>query len=88
MYSQAKLIFERMKKDFGKIAKHENCKASNGWLSWCKSRCNSYNIAEGGETASADEEGASYFPEKLKVFIDEGAYINQTIYSVDETSLF
>ncbi|XP_030749222.1 jerky protein homolog-like [Sitophilus oryzae] len=70
------------------MAKDETFKASNGWFSRFKSRCNWHSIAESGEAASADKEAASLYPEKLKAMINEGGYTSQTIFNVDETGLF
>lgn len=85
---QAKQIFEKLKDEAGEMAKDETFKASNGWFSRFKSRCNWHSIAESGEAASADKEAASLYPEKLKAMIDEGGYTSQTIFNVDETGLF
>lgn len=85
---QAKQIFEKLKEEAGEAAENEVFKASNGWFSRFKSRCNWHSIAESGEAASADKETASLYPEKLKTMIDEGGYTSQTIFNVDETGLF
>lgn len=40
------------------------------------------------ETANADKYAASSFPDTLKTMIEENGYNSQTIFNVDENSLF
>lgn len=82
----AKLIYERLKD--GEAVQNDVFKASNGWFSQFKSRCDWHNIAESGEAASADKEAASLYPEKLKKMREDGDYTSQTIFNVDETCFF
>ncbi|CAH0719439.1 unnamed protein product, partial [Brenthis ino] len=59
---QAKQIFQRLKEEAGEAAKNEDFKASKGWFSRFKSRCNWHSIAESGDTL---------YPEKLKKMIED-----------------
>lgn len=47
------------------MTKDEESKASNGWFHQFKRRCNWHTIAQNGQTASVDNEAASYYPLKL-----------------------
>lgn len=60
------------------MTKDEEFKASIGWFSRFKRRCNWNSIAQSGEGASADKESMT----------DEGVYTNQTIFNIDPTVVF
>jgi hypothetical protein len=47
-----------------------------------------YNIRLTGETAIADEEAARAYPENLRRLVQEGEYLSDFVFSVDDTGLY
>ncbi|KAK4319931.1 hypothetical protein Pmani_009171 [Petrolisthes manimaculis] len=68
-------------------AKPGKFKASTGWLYRFLSRKDIRNINLTGEIASADSVAATNFPAILKDIIEEGGYVPEVIYNMDECGL-
>ncbi|KAM4694159.1 tigger transposable element-derived protein 1-like isoform 1-T2 [Discoglossus pictus] len=62
--------------------------ASKGWFNRFKNRANMQNIKMKGEAASANVPAATEFPEILKKMIEDGGYLPEQIFNVDESGLF
>ncbi|UYV81798.1 hypothetical protein LAZ67_20002483 [Cordylochernes scorpioides] len=62
--------------------------ASTGWLTGFIKRHSFHNLKIKGEVASADEEAARKYPEKLAKIIKDGGYCAHQIFNADETGLF
>ncbi|GFU68401.1 HTH CENPB-type domain-containing protein [Trichonephila clavipes] len=63
--------------------------ASTGWLTgFIKKRHSFHNLKIKGEVASADEEAARKYPEKLAKIIKDGEYCAHQVFNADETGLF
>ena len=62
--------------------------ASHGWFHRFKARANLHNIKVSGEAVSADTIAAREFPEMLQEIIDEGTYLPEPVFNVDETGLY
>ncbi|UYV63120.1 hypothetical protein LAZ67_2003210 [Cordylochernes scorpioides] len=62
--------------------------ASTGWLTGFIKRHYFHNLKIKGEVASADEEAARKYPEKLAKIIKDGGYCAHQIFNADETGLF
>ncbi|XP_053571656.1 tigger transposable element-derived protein 1-like [Bombina bombina] len=67
---------------------NEEFVASRGWFYRFKKRANLHNIKVQGEAASADASAASDFNKILEDIIDDGDYLPEQIFNVDETGLF
>ncbi|GFX39838.1 tigger transposable element-derived protein 1 [Trichonephila clavipes] len=62
--------------------------ASTGWLTGFIERHSFHNLKIKGEVASADEEAARKYPEKLAKIIKDGEYCAHQVFNADETGLF
>ncbi|GFV24914.1 uncharacterized protein TNCV_883801 [Trichonephila clavipes] len=62
--------------------------ASTGWLTGFIKRHSFHNLKIKGEVASADEEAARKYPEKLAKIIKDGEYCAHQVFNADETGLF
>ncbi|UYV61603.1 hypothetical protein LAZ67_1005513 [Cordylochernes scorpioides] len=62
--------------------------ASTGWLTGFIKSHSFHNLKIKGEVASADEEAARKYPEKLAKIIKDGGYCAHQIFNADETGLF
>ncbi|GFV30813.1 uncharacterized protein TNCV_1623391 [Trichonephila clavipes] len=62
--------------------------ASTGWLTGFLKRHSFHNLKIKGEVASADEEAARKYPEKLAKIIKDGEYCAHQVFNADETGLF
>ena len=61
---------------------------SHGWFHQFKARANLHNVKVSGEPASTDTVAAREFPEMLQEIVDEGAYLPEQVFNVDETGLY
>jgi hypothetical protein len=77
-----------MKAKKGEAAKDAEFGASCGWFDRFKKRSNLHNIKVQGEAASANTEAAESFPWDLVKIIDDGGYMKDEIFNVDEMGLF
>ena len=89
---KAKSLFEMLKKKqpqpmTEKQAKEE-FQASNGWWHRFCERKKMGSVKLHGEIASADNEGAETYLDKLKEIIEQGGYSEDQIFNVDESGLF
>ncbi|XP_072000501.1 tigger transposable element-derived protein 1-like [Engystomops pustulosus] len=66
----------------------EDFVASKGWFNRFKERAHLHNIKVQGGAASANISAASDFPKILEDIIDEGGYLPDQVFNVDETGLF
>lgn len=66
----------------------EGFKASRGWFDRFRKRTSLRNVKLQGESASADTEAASAYPEVLKKIIEEGGYTPKQVFNIDETGLY
>ncbi|GFS62120.1 tigger transposable element-derived protein 1 [Trichonephila clavipes] len=62
--------------------------ASTWWLTGFIKRHSFHNLKIKGEVASADEEAARKYPEKLAKIIKDGEYCAHQVFNADETGLF
>ncbi|GFX69760.1 tigger transposable element-derived protein 1 [Trichonephila clavipes] len=62
--------------------------ASTGWLTGFIKRHSFHNLKIKGEVASADEEAARKYPEKLAKIIKDGEYCAHQVFNPHETQLF
>ncbi|GFW27314.1 HTH CENPB-type domain-containing protein [Trichonephila clavipes] len=62
--------------------------ASTGWLTGFIKRHSFHILKIKGEVASADEEAARKYPEKLAKIIKDGEYCAHQVFNADETGLF
>uniref|UniRef100_A0A673CZT8 HTH CENPB-type domain-containing protein n=1 Tax=Sphaeramia orbicularis TaxID=375764 RepID=A0A673CZT8_9TELE len=85
---KARCIFQTLKEQKGKDAEKEEFTASKGWFMRFKARANLHNLKVQGEAASADEMAAKAFPGDLAKIIQEGGYLAEQVFNVDETGLF
>ena len=85
--SKALSIFNTLKAREGEACT-ETFTASHGWFQRFRRRFNLHNRSISGEAASADTEAAEKFIDELDKIIEEGGYLPEQIFNVDETGLF
>ena len=79
-------LYNKVKEEMGI---EEGCfTASHGWFERFKKRAHLNHISVSGEAASADVDAAKEFPQILAEIIEEGGYLPEQIFNVDETGLF
>ena len=61
--------------------------ASRGWFHRFKARHAFRSIRRSGEAKSADADAAAAFPDELRALIEEGGYLPQQVFNMDETGL-
>ena len=61
--------------------------ASRGWFHNFKAGHAFRSIRRSGEAKSADADAAAAFPDELKAIIEEGGYLPQQVFNMDETGL-
>ena len=76
---KAKSLYEDLKKKHGEESEGAYFNASHGWFHQFKARANFHNVKVSGEAASA---------ETLREITDEGAYLPEQVFHVDETGLY
>ena len=82
---KAKSLYEDLKKKHSKESEGASFNASHGWFHGFKARANLHNVKVSGEAASADMVAAQEFPEMLRETVDEGTYLPEQVFNVDET---
>ena len=85
---KAKSLYEDLRKKHGEESEGTSFNASHGWLHWFKTRVNLHDVKVSGEVASADMVAAQEFPEMLREITDEGTYLPEQVFNVDETGLY
>ncbi|XP_069396411.1 tigger transposable element-derived protein 1-like [Delphinus delphis] len=89
LLKKAKSLYEDLKKKHGEESEGTSFNASHGWFHRFKARANLHNVKVSGEPASTDTVAAREFPEMLlQEIIDEGAYLPEQVFNVDETGLY
>ncbi|KAF7235282.1 Tigger transposable element-derived protein 1 [Varanus komodoensis] len=87
---KARSLFNDLKT--ARVASEGDCDeefaASRGWFNRFKVRANLHNFKVQGEAVSADVSAATEYPKMLKKIIEEGGYVPEQIFNVDETGLF
>ena len=84
---KAKSLYEDLKKH-GEESDCASFNASLGWFHQFKARANLHNVKVSVKAASADTVAAWEFPETLREIIDEGEYLPEQVFNVDETGLY
>lgn len=80
-------VLQQKARDFACILGHDDLTASNGWLQGFKSRHGVVGKVISGESASADQDGASsWVNNELPKILDR--YEAADLYNADETALF
>ncbi|XP_043291812.1 tigger transposable element-derived protein 1-like isoform X1 [Cervus canadensis] len=85
---KAKSLYEDLKKKYGEESDGPSFNASCGWFYRFKARANLHNVKVSDEAMSADMAAAREFPDILREIIDEGAYLPEQVFNVDETGLY
>ena len=73
-----------MKKKHSEESEGASFNASHGQFHQFKAAANLHNVKVSGETASAGMVAAQKFPEMLREIIDEGKYLPEQVFNVDE----
>jgi len=77
-------LYKDVKKKHSKESEGSSLNASCGWFHLFKHRANLHNVKVRGEESSADLAAAWEFPELLQEIIDEGGYLPEQVFSIDE----
>ena len=84
---KAKSLYKDLKKRHSEESEGAPFNVSCGWFHWFKARANLYNVKVSGEAASTEMVAAREFPKMLQEIIDEGTYLPQQFFNVDETGM-
>ncbi|XP_049758085.1 tigger transposable element-derived protein 1-like [Elephas maximus indicus] len=82
---KARRLFAELQREQGEGAQAETFGASNGWFARFKAR---HNVLLTDEPAVADAQAAARYPAVLRGILEEGHYLPQQVFNVDETGLF
>ncbi|XP_004715812.1 tigger transposable element-derived protein 1-like [Echinops telfairi] len=82
---KARRLFAELQRQQGEGAQAETFGASNGWFARFKAR---HNVLLTDEPAVADAQAAARYPTVLRAILEEGCYLPQQVFNVDETGLF
>ncbi|XP_057575413.1 tigger transposable element-derived protein 1-like isoform X2 [Hippopotamus amphibius kiboko] len=85
---KAKSLYEDLKKKHGEESEGKSFNASRSWVHRFKARAKLRAVKVSDRAASADAVAAREFPETLREIIDEGAYLPEQVFNVDETGLY
>ena len=85
---KAKRLYEDVKKKHGEESEGASFNAIHGWFHWFQARANLHNVKVSGEAVSADTVAAREFPETLWEITDEGTYLPEQVFNVDEAGLY
>ncbi|XP_066875983.1 tigger transposable element-derived protein 1-like isoform X3 [Kogia breviceps] len=85
---KAKSLYEDLKKKHGEESEGKSFNASRSWVHRFKARAKLHNVKVSDKAASTDTIAAREFPETLREIIDEGAYLPEQVFNVDETGLY
>ncbi|XP_059939309.1 tigger transposable element-derived protein 1-like isoform X2 [Mesoplodon densirostris] len=85
---KAKSLYEDLKKKHGEESEGKSFNASRSWVHRFKARAKLHNVKVSDKAASTDTVAAREFPETLREIIDEGAYLPEQVFNVDETGLY
>ena len=85
---KAKRLYEDVKKKHSEESEDASFNTSRGWFHQFNARANFHNLKVSVEAASADMVTAWEFPEPFWAIIDEGAYLPEDVFYVDETGLY
>ncbi|XP_051868769.1 tigger transposable element-derived protein 1-like [Pristis pectinata] len=80
--AKAKSLYDELLKEEGSAAQGKPFLASKGWFDRFRKRFNLHKVQ------STDVETAINYPSDLKKVIDEGEYMPEQVFNVDETGLF
>lgn len=85
---KAKSLYEDLKKKCGKESEGTSFNASHGWFHRSKTKANLHNVKVSHVAASEDTIAAWEFPATLQEIIDEGTYLLEQAFNVDETEMY
>ena len=81
---KAEKLYKNAKKKHSKESEGSSFNASCGWFHLFKPRANLHNVKVRGEESNVDLAVAWEFPELLQEIIDEGGYLPEQVFSIDE----
>ncbi|KAM9486515.1 tigger transposable element-derived protein 1-like [Clarias gariepinus] len=85
---KARSLYEDLKAKYGEESDGASFHASHGWFNRFKLRANLINLKVSREASSPDTVAAEEFPEMLREIIEEGEYLPEQVFNVDETGLY
>ena len=84
---KANSLYEDFKKKHGEDSESTFFNASHNWFHWLKAGANMHNVKVSGEAGNSDMITAWEFPEMLWEITDEGMYLLDQVFNVDEIGL-